>query len=183
MVKSTTTGTQPTRKLGPSGQKLWTAITSEYSIADAGGVEMLVQACRALDRAEACREQIDRDGEVVATKNGPREHPLLKPELARPRVSVRTLAASRSGRGAGPAHRSATQGMTDAHETNADKTSAAAANHTGGRRVFCQGRLACLAPSARSQTLGGQSTRRYDAGAAGEWMNDEQQPGGLEGGL
>ena len=91
VVKSTTTGTQPTRKLGPSGQKLWTAITSEYSIADAGGVEMLVQACRALDRAEACREQIDRDGEVVATKNGPREHPLLKPELACRAFSVRTL--------------------------------------------------------------------------------------------
>lgn len=80
------------RKLGLHGSKLWASVQSEYAIADAGGLEMLAQACAALDRAESCREQIDADGEITRTKAGLREHALLKIELANRSFVVRTLA-------------------------------------------------------------------------------------------
>ena len=42
-----------------------------------------MQACQALDRAEACREKIDREGETMRLKAGlVKDHPLLKHELA-----------------------------------------------------------------------------------------------------
>jgi hypothetical protein len=64
----------------------------EYAIEDSGGVEMLTQACQALDRAEALREEIDRDGEVIRTRGTVRDHPALKHELANRAFVVRTLA-------------------------------------------------------------------------------------------
>ncbi len=82
---------QPSRKLGKCGLALWRSITSEYGIEDAGGIEMLVQACQALDRAEACRDQIDRDGEVIRNKGMLKDHPALKHELANRSFVVRTL--------------------------------------------------------------------------------------------
>ena len=64
----------------------------EYEIDDAGGLEMLASACQALDRAERCREAIDDEGEMIRTKAaGPRDHPLLKHELAARSFVVRTL--------------------------------------------------------------------------------------------
>lgn len=72
----------PPRPLGVHGLALWTAVQSEYAVEDAGGVELLAQACAALDRAEDCRAQIDRDGSVIRSKAGLRDHPLLKHELA-----------------------------------------------------------------------------------------------------
>lgn len=72
----------PPRTLGQHGLALWKAVQAEYAVEDAGGVELLAQACAALDRAEDCREQIDRDGSVTRTKAGLRDHPLLKHELA-----------------------------------------------------------------------------------------------------
>jgi hypothetical protein len=82
IAKSDTVGLQPPRLLGKAGLRLWRAVVGEYDLADAGGVELLCLACQALDRAEACRVQIDRDGEMVRTKTGAREHCLLKAELA-----------------------------------------------------------------------------------------------------
>jgi hypothetical protein len=81
----------PPRKLGKHGTALWRSITSEYGVEDAGGIEMLAQACQALDRAETLRDQIDRDGEVIRTKQGLRDHPGLKHELANRSFVVRTL--------------------------------------------------------------------------------------------
>jgi hypothetical protein len=71
----------PPRTLGKVGLSLWNRITSAYDISDEGGREMLGQACAAADRAEALRDQIDKDGEVIRTKAGLRDHPLLKHEL------------------------------------------------------------------------------------------------------
>src|SRR5688572_2664719 len=85
------TGSQPPRTLGEAGLSLWRAVTSEYGIEDAGGIEMLAQACAALDRAEACAQHIQRDGEVIRTKAGPQDHPSLKHELANRAFVVRTL--------------------------------------------------------------------------------------------
>ena len=83
VVKPTSTGNNPPRPLAKHGQALWNRITSEYDIADAAGKELLALACQALDRAEACRDAIDRDGEVQLTRNGyAKEHPALRAELA-----------------------------------------------------------------------------------------------------
>jgi hypothetical protein len=81
----------PPRKLGVHGMWLWDAIMAEYDIADVGGRELLVQACAALDRAEALCEAIDRDGEVITTEKGPKAHPALRDELAARAFVVRTL--------------------------------------------------------------------------------------------
>jgi hypothetical protein len=71
---------------------LWAAIQAEFGIADAGGIELLAQACAALDRAEALAEAIARDGEVVRTRAGvPKSHPAIKDETVLRAFVVRTL--------------------------------------------------------------------------------------------
>jgi P27 family predicted phage terminase small subunit len=82
VVPSTPIGTQPPRKLGQHGLDLWRKIMAEYDISDAGGLEILCQICVALDRAEQAAEHINRDGPVILTKSGLREHPAAKIELA-----------------------------------------------------------------------------------------------------
>jgi hypothetical protein len=64
---------------------------TEYEIQDSGGLEMLLQACAALDRAENLRLEIDRDGEVIRARGTVRDHPGLKHELANRAFVVRTL--------------------------------------------------------------------------------------------
>ena len=83
VVKPAATNNQPARTLGKHGQNLWSRVTSEYAIEDAAGRELLTLACQALDRAEALREAIDRDGELLMLRTGGlREHPGIKLELA-----------------------------------------------------------------------------------------------------
>jgi hypothetical protein len=60
---------------------LWKRVSKEYEFNDAGGVELLTLACLSLDRAEALREQIDEDGEVVYIKGVPRSHPAIRDEI------------------------------------------------------------------------------------------------------
>jgi hypothetical protein len=52
---------------------------------------LLTLACQSLDRAESCRAEIDRDGEIIRSKTGTKEHPLLKHELAARAFVARTL--------------------------------------------------------------------------------------------
>jgi hypothetical protein len=83
----------PTRPLSKPGRTLWDDVLKEYDITDPGGKELLHQACEALDQAASLRRIIDKDGELITTRNGSlREHPALKPELARKAFVVRTLA-------------------------------------------------------------------------------------------
>jgi hypothetical protein len=83
---------QPPRPLGKHGMALWRSIMDEYGISDSAGIELLCQACQGLDRAEACREQIDEVGEVgIVNGVAVKEHPLLKIELANRAFVVRTL--------------------------------------------------------------------------------------------
>ena len=77
--------------LGASGAELWRAITSEYDIADIGGRTLLAQLCKAHDRAESCRAAIERDGELVVTRGGSKEHPLIRAELQNRAFICRTL--------------------------------------------------------------------------------------------
>lgn len=85
------TTTQPPRKLSIQGMALWTTVMSEYDISDRGGIEILVQACLSLDRAEECAEQINQEGLTILTKSGAKEHPLLKCELANRAFVCRSL--------------------------------------------------------------------------------------------
>jgi hypothetical protein len=77
--------------LGEHGKALWRKVMKEYAVDDAGGVEMLFQICSAADMAARLRAQIDKEGVLVKTKAGPREHPLLKQELACRSFVVRGL--------------------------------------------------------------------------------------------
>jgi hypothetical protein len=70
----------PPRPLGPHGQRLWAQVQSEYAIGDIGGREILCQACELLERVSRLREEIDRDGEIIRTKSGPRVHPGINQE-------------------------------------------------------------------------------------------------------
>ena len=68
--------------LGPDGARLWQRVQSEFDVQDIGGLTLLEQAARALDRAERCRRVIDDQGEAIKFKGGGvREHPLLRAEL------------------------------------------------------------------------------------------------------
>jgi hypothetical protein len=77
--------------LETAGAALWRHVTSAYDVSDPSGVCLLTEACRALDRAEKCRAHIDRDGEIVMAHGVPREHALLKAELANRAFCTRTL--------------------------------------------------------------------------------------------
>jgi hypothetical protein len=72
----------PPLRLGPEGRGLWDRVLREYDIDDVGGREILAQACSALDRAEALRKAIEKQGEVVKSRAGLRAHPAIKEELA-----------------------------------------------------------------------------------------------------
>src|SRR6516165_8399616 len=84
-------GISPPRKLGQHGLSLWNAVQSAYRIDDVGGIELLAQVCAAQDRVEALAEAINRDGETLHTRNGPKAHPALRDELACRAFIVRTL--------------------------------------------------------------------------------------------
>jgi hypothetical protein len=55
---------------------------AEYGIEDSGGRALLEHACAAADRAAECAATIAQQGSVISTKQGLREHPLLRHELA-----------------------------------------------------------------------------------------------------
>jgi len=92
LVKSDrTAGREPPRELGQHGKKLWDNITAEWVIEDSAGVAMLALACECLDRAESLREQIAVEGQLLRSKSGIRDNPLLKHELQNRAFVVRTL--------------------------------------------------------------------------------------------
>ena len=84
-------GNKPPRPLGKAGKALWDRVTGEYDVSDAGGVEMLWQACTAADRAQELSDIIARDGAVVQARGVSREHPALRAELAARSFIVRTI--------------------------------------------------------------------------------------------
>ena len=77
--------------LGPAGREQWDKIQREYDITDSGGRAMLEQACAAWDRAAVCGEQIATEGMTIETKNGLKEHPLLRAEVANRALACRLL--------------------------------------------------------------------------------------------
>jgi hypothetical protein len=92
LVSSTASIISPPIQLGSHGTKLWNAIMSEYCIGDAGGLQLLGEACAARDRAESLAEAIARNGAVVYSRAGvPKSHPAVKDELAARALVIRTL--------------------------------------------------------------------------------------------
>jgi Phage terminase, small subunit len=75
------TGPQPSESLGTAGRSLWNRVLVQYRITDAGGLEILIRACVLSDRLAAISRQIDAEGLTIATKSGPKDHPLLRHEL------------------------------------------------------------------------------------------------------
>jgi hypothetical protein len=82
----------PPATLGETGSTLWEALQTEHRIFDCDGLEMLAQICSAADRAAECAAIIAREGLVVSTAHGPKDHPLVKHELAARAFVVRSLA-------------------------------------------------------------------------------------------
>ena len=81
----------PPSNLNKTGRTLWQSVMNEYDIRDAGGLQMLQQICEAADRVQEFSAIIKRDGPVVRTKMGPKDHPLLKHEQAARSFIVRSL--------------------------------------------------------------------------------------------
>jgi hypothetical protein len=81
----------PPSGLGEAGTKLWHYIHSDFVVTDAGGLAMLHQICAAADRVAEYAATIARDGPVVRTKAGLKDHPLLRHELAAQSFIVRSL--------------------------------------------------------------------------------------------
>jgi hypothetical protein len=92
LIEPDATGSKPPRPLGTHGLQLWRSVMAEYRIEDRGGIEMLAQACAALDRAEGLAERIAKDGSVIYSKAGPKSHQAVKDEIAARAFVVRTLA-------------------------------------------------------------------------------------------
>lgn len=64
--------------LSKEAKSTWKKIISAYQIEDEAGLKILRTACEAFDRAQKCREQIDRDGLTVEDAKGQiKPHPLL----------------------------------------------------------------------------------------------------------
>jgi hypothetical protein len=82
----------PPSGLGNAGRRFWKTILKEYVIDDAGTLQTLWQICASVDRLAECGEVIKRDGLLTRGARGPREHPLLKTELAIRAFVVRALA-------------------------------------------------------------------------------------------
>ena len=90
LLLSKTLGAQKWRKIRPA-QTRPQPLPKRHRIEDCGGLEILTQACQALDRAEGLRGEIERVGEVLRLGDTIKYHPALKPELANRAFIVRTL--------------------------------------------------------------------------------------------
>jgi hypothetical protein len=92
LVNLTATLPKPPAKLGPTGAAFWRSLMAEYIIEDGASLILLEQAAFAYERAERLRVEIDATGEIIRGRNGPREHPGLRAELAARAFVVKTLA-------------------------------------------------------------------------------------------
>jgi hypothetical protein len=92
LVTPATNGIQPPRQLGPHGTAFWQRVQAEYAISDVGGVEILMQGCSALDRAEGSAEIVAREGAVIHTRSGTiKSHPAVRDELMARQIVIRAI--------------------------------------------------------------------------------------------
>jgi P27 family predicted phage terminase small subunit len=71
----------PPKRLSTEAKGCWLDLVSEYAIADAGGLQILLSALEAFDRMRSAQKQIKTDGETYRDRFGQiRAHPLLPVE-------------------------------------------------------------------------------------------------------
>lgn len=76
-----TTKPKAPESLSKASQALWLSILKDWSINDAGHLQVLLEGLHALDRAERCRQQINAEGETTLDRFGQsKPHPLLSAE-------------------------------------------------------------------------------------------------------
>jgi hypothetical protein len=73
---------EPPLSLGEAGLSLWRSVQAQYGVSDSGGLAILQAACEAADRVAEISAIINAQGLMIPGKGGPREHPLLKHEVA-----------------------------------------------------------------------------------------------------
>jgi len=88
---SASTMPKPPPTLGEPGAALWRSIMKEYAIVDSGGLAILEQACALRDRVAEWVAIIAADGPVIRTKQGLKDHPLVRHELAARALICRLL--------------------------------------------------------------------------------------------
>jgi hypothetical protein len=93
LVEPSTEGSSPPRKLGGGGLALWNSIVNDYAIEDAGGRELLCQACEAQDRIAVLSERITAEGETIVNRRSGlvRVHPAIRDERQLRAFVVKTL--------------------------------------------------------------------------------------------
>src|SRR6516225_9185748 len=82
---------KPPKTMGQSGRELWQTLTNEFELDDAASRATLLQVCQCADRLTEISKHISADGLVIDTKTGPRDHPLLKSEVACRSFMIRGL--------------------------------------------------------------------------------------------
>ena len=71
---------QPPRKLKERGKRFWKLVMVEFELSDSDQV-VLVSACEMLDRAEAARKLIEKDGMTIKDRFGQtKPHPCVEVE-------------------------------------------------------------------------------------------------------
>jgi P27 family predicted phage terminase small subunit len=72
---------RPPSHLSKEGKKIYRELLEEFAIEDCAGLKILRVSCEAFDRAQAAREQIEKEGMTVTDKFGQEKvHPLLPVE-------------------------------------------------------------------------------------------------------
>ena len=85
------TPTRPPPDLGVSGRQLWVSILQDHDVHGAGNLAVLHQAAKALDVAEQYASIIAKEGPVLVTKSGARDHPLIRHTLNARALACRLL--------------------------------------------------------------------------------------------
>ena len=81
----------PPKHLKKAGLAFWHAVTTEYTLKQTH-VSILTAACECLDRAEAARLQLDRDGLTTDTEHGGlKTHPCVGVEKSAKFTFVRLI--------------------------------------------------------------------------------------------
>jgi hypothetical protein len=75
LVDPASTSTDPPPTLGDPGKRLWAQVLAEYDVSDVAGRAMLTQCCETADRIAGLAEEIERDGAVIRTREGLKDHP------------------------------------------------------------------------------------------------------------
>ena len=71
----------PPKHLSREAKRIWNEIASEYGVDDPAGLRILRVSLEAFDRAQAAREQIEKDGMTLTGRDGQiKNHPLLTVE-------------------------------------------------------------------------------------------------------